>query len=105
MTAELQIRPANECRYDVVTLGEVMLRFDPGVGRVRTARSFQVSEGGGEYNVGRALQRVFGHRSASITAIGDNDVGRLLEDLLLQGGTSLEHLGRLYHHVLRRKIA
>lgn len=92
MTAELQVRPANECRYDVVTLGEVMLRFDPGEGRVRTARSFQVSEGGGEYNVGRALQRVFGHRSASITAIGDNDVGRLLEDLLLQGGTSLEHV-------------
>ena len=92
MTAELQVRPANECRYDVVTLGEVMLRFDPGEGRVRSARSFQVSEGGGEYNVGRALQRVFGHRSASITAIGDNDVGRLLEDLLLQGGTSLEHV-------------
>lgn len=92
MTAVLEIRSASECRYDVVTLGEVMLRFDPGEGRVRTARSFQVSEGGGEYNVGRALQRVFGQRAASITAIGDNDVGRLLEDLLLQGGTSLEHV-------------
>lgn len=92
MTADLEIRPASECRYDVVTLGEVMLRLDPGEGRVRTARAFQVSEGGGEYNVGRALQRVFGHRVASVTAIGDNDVGRLLEDLLLQGGTSLEHV-------------
>ena len=92
MTDNLDVRPASECRYDVVTLGEVMLRFDPGEGRVRTARSFEVSEGGGEYNVGRALQRVFGHRTASVTAISDNDVGRLLEDLLMQGGTSLEHV-------------
>lgn len=92
MRGDLEIRDAAECRYDVATLGEVMLRFDPGDGRVRTTRSFQVSEGGGEYNVGRALQRVFGLRTASITAIGDNEVGRLLEDLLLQGGTSLEHV-------------
>lgn len=75
-----------------MTLGEVMLRFDPGEGRVRTARSFRVSEGGGEYNVGRALRRVFGQRGALVTAIGDNEVGRLLEDLLLQGGMNLDHI-------------
>ncbi len=92
MTAGVATRPASECRFDVVTLGEVMLRLDPGEGRVRTARSFRVSEGGGEYNVGRALQRVFGHRAALVTAIGDNEVGRLLEDLLLQGGTNLDHI-------------
>jgi 2-dehydro-3-deoxygluconokinase len=92
VSAPLELRPADTCRYDVVALGEVMLRFDPGEGRVRTARSFEVSEGGGEYNVGRALNRVFGHRSATITAIGDNEVGRLLEDLLLQGGTTLDHV-------------
>lgn len=85
-------RPASECRFDIVTLGEVMLRFDPGEGRVRTARSFRVSEGGGEYNVGRSLGRVFGHRAALVTAIGDNEVGHLLEDLLLQGGTNLDHV-------------
>lgn len=92
MNDELTIRPAGECTFDVLTLGEVMLRFDPGEGRVRTARSFTVSEGGGEYNVGRALRRCFGQRAALVTAIGDNEVGRLLEDLLLQGGMNLDHV-------------
>ena len=92
MTEALDIKLAEECRFDVLTLGEVMLRFDPGEGRVRTARTFQVSEGGGEYNVGRALRRCFGHRAALVTAIGDNEVGRLLEDLLLQGGVNLDHV-------------
>lgn len=92
MSHELVIRPADECRFDVVTLGEVMLRFDPGNDRIRSARTFRVCEGGGEYNVGRALSRVFGHRVATVTAIGDNEIGRLLEDLLLQGGTNLDHV-------------
>ena len=88
----LELRPAEECRHDVVTLGEVMLRLDPGEGRVRSTRTFMVSEGGGEYNVGRALRRCFGHRAAHVTAIGRNDVGRLLEDLMLQGGVDLDHV-------------
>jgi 2-dehydro-3-deoxygluconokinase len=92
MIAGLSPRPSEECRFDVVTLGEVMVRFDPGEHRVRSARTFQVSEGGGEYNVGRSLRRVFGHRAATVTALGDNEVGRLLEDLLLQGGTNLDHV-------------
>lgn len=92
MTQVVEIRPADSCRFDVVTLGEVMLRLDPGEGRVRNARTFAVSEGGGEYNVGRALRRVFGHRVASVTAVGDSEIGRLLEDLLLQGGTTLDHV-------------
>ncbi|MFB8179102.1 sugar kinase [Streptomyces sp. NPDC055966] len=71
---------------DVVALGEVMLRFDPGEGRIRTARSFQVWEGGGEYNVVRGLRRCFGLRTAVVTALADNEVGRLVEDLILQGG-------------------
>ncbi|HEX6499131.1 MAG TPA: sugar kinase [Micromonosporaceae bacterium] len=79
-------RPVDECRYDLVSLGEIMLRLDPGEGRVRTARSFQVWEGGGEYNVARALRRCFGMRTAVVTAFTDNEVGRLLEDLVLQGG-------------------
>jgi 2-dehydro-3-deoxygluconokinase len=82
----LQIRPADECRYDLVSLGEIMLRLDPGEGRVRTARSFRVWEGGGEYNVARGLRRCFGLRTAVVTAFADNEVGRLLEDLVLQGG-------------------
>ncbi|WDZ83624.1 sugar kinase [Micromonospora cathayae] len=79
-------RPAADCRYDLVSLGEVMLRLDPGEGRVRTARQFRVWEGGGEYNVARGLRRCFGLRTAIVTAFADNEVGRLLEDLVLQGG-------------------
>ncbi|BDT92431.1 2-dehydro-3-deoxygluconokinase [Nocardia sputorum] len=71
---------------DVMALGEVMLRFDPGEGRIRTARTFQVWEGGGEYNVVRGLRRCFGLRTAIVTALVDNAVGRLVEDLILQGG-------------------
>src|SRR5215472_6711213 len=82
----LHIRKKSECRWDLVSLGEVMLRFDPGDGRVSTARSFRVSEGGGEYNVARGLKRCFGLNTAIVTAIADNPVGRLLEDLILQGG-------------------
>ena len=80
------MRPREECRYDLVSLGEVMLRLDPGEGRVRTTRSFRVWEGGGEYNVARGLRRCFGLRTAVVTALVDNEVGRLVEDLILQGG-------------------
>lgn len=69
-----------------------MLRLDPGEGRVRTAREFKVWEGGGEYNVARGLRRCFGLRTAVCTAFADNDVGRLLEDFILQGGVSTEFI-------------
>jgi 2-dehydro-3-deoxygluconokinase len=86
MADALAIRPAAECAYDIVSLGEVMLRLDPGQGRVRTARTFDAYEGGGEYNVARGLSRVFGHRAAVVTALVDNEVGRLVEGLILAGG-------------------
>lgn len=73
-------------RWDCLSLGEVMLRLDPGEGRIHTARAFQVWEGGGEYNVARGLRRCFGLRTAIATALADNAVGRLVEDLILQGG-------------------
>jgi 2-dehydro-3-deoxygluconokinase len=76
----------NDVRFDIVSLGEVMLRFDPGAGRIRTSREFHVWEGGGEYNVARGLSRVFGLRAAIVTALADNEVGRLVEDLMLTGG-------------------
>ena len=84
--AILEIRPAGECRYDMVALGEIMLRLDPGEGLVRTSSEFQSWEGGGEYNVARGLRRCFGLRTAVCTAFADNEVGRLLEDFILQGG-------------------
>ena len=82
----LNVRQKSDCRWDLVSLGEVMLRFDPGDRRVSTTRSFEVSEGGGEYNVARGLRRCFGLDTAVVTSIVDNPVGRLLEDLMLQGG-------------------
>ena len=82
----LNTKPKEGCRWDLVALGEVMLRFDPGDKRIWTARKFDVYEGGGEYNVARSLKRCFGLESAIVTAFADNAVGRLLQDLIYQGG-------------------
>lgn len=82
----LDIKPAELCRWDIVSLGEVMLRLDPGEGRIHTTRTFQAWEGGGEYNVARGLKRCFGLRGAIVTALADNPVGRLVQDLMYQGG-------------------
>lgn len=88
----LEIKDKAQCRWDVVSLGEVMLRLDPGEGRVHTTRSFQVWEGGGEYNVARGLKRCFGMDAAIVTALADNAVGRLVQDLIYQGGVDQSHL-------------
>ncbi|MDO5719702.1 MAG: sugar kinase [Actinomycetaceae bacterium] len=90
--AALNLRPAEECRYDAVSLGEVMLRLDPGEGRIRTARNFRVWEGGGEYNVTRGLRRAFGLRGAIVTGLVDNEIGRLVEDFILTGGLDTEFI-------------
>jgi 2-dehydro-3-deoxygluconokinase len=82
----LTAKPGGSCRWDCVSLGEIMLRLDPGDMRIHTTRQFQVWEGGGEYNVARGLRRCFGLKTAVVTAFADNPVGRLLEDLVLQGG-------------------
>lgn len=88
----LNVKSAKACVYDELSLGEIMLRLDPGEGRIRTARSFQVWEGGGEYNVARGLRRCFGLRTGVVTAFVDNEVGRLLEDFVLQGGVDTRHI-------------
>src|ERR1700752_2699019 len=82
----LSIKPKQNCRWDLVSLGEVMLRFDPGDRRIWSTRSFEVCEGGGEYNIARGLKRCFGLDTAIVTAFADNPVGRLLQDLIYQGG-------------------
>jgi 2-dehydro-3-deoxygluconokinase len=90
--AVIDLKSETECKYDILSLGEVMIRLDPGEERIHTTRHFRVWEGGGEYNVARGLRRAFGKRAAVVTAIVDNPVGRLLEDLMLQGGVSLEYV-------------
>lgn len=82
----LNLKSRDECTWDALALGEIMLRLDPGATRVRTARTFQVWEGGGEYNVARALRKCFGLRTAVVTALVDNEIGHLVEDLIMTGG-------------------
>lgn len=100
----LDVRPAADCTYDVVSLGEVMLRLDPGERRVRTARTFAACEGGGEYNVARGLRRCFGMRGAIVTALADNEVGRLVEDLMLAGGLDTTYVQWLPYDGIGRTV-
>ena len=88
----LAIKPKKDCRFDLVALGEVMLRLDPGESRISTARTFRVWEGGGEYNVARGLRRCFGLDTAIVTALADNAIGALVEDLLYQGGVDRSYV-------------
>src|SRR5882757_3904099 len=90
--SEFAVKSKDSCRWDLVALGEVMLRLDPGEGRVATARGFQVWEGGEEYNVARGLKRCFGLDTAVVTALADNPVGRLVQDLIYQGGVDQSYV-------------
>ncbi|MFI3225760.1 MAG: sugar kinase [Clostridia bacterium] len=89
---QLNLRPKEECMFDQISLGEVMLRLDPGEGRIKTARQFRAWEGGGEYNVARGLRRCFGYKTAVLTAFADNEIGRLVEDFILQGGVDTQFI-------------
>ena len=90
--AKLNVKPKREGMWDLVSLGEVMLRLDPGDQRISTTRQFRAWEGGGEYNVARGLKRCFGMDAAIVTALADNPVGRLVEDLMFQGGVSQKYV-------------
>lgn len=88
----MKIKSASACLWDEISLGEVMLRLDPGEDRIHTTRTFRAWEGGGEYNVARGLRRCFGLRTAIVTSLVDNAVGQLLEDFILQGGVDMRHV-------------
>ena len=88
----LTLKPKSDCAFDQVSLGEVMLRLDPGEGRIRTARHFTAWEGGGEYNTSRGLRKCFGLKTAVVTAFVDNEVGHLIEDFILQGGVATDFI-------------
>src|SRR5437667_412036 len=100
----MKIKPRESCRWDLVSLGEVMLRLDPGDSRVSTTREFRAWEGGGEYNVARGLRRCFGMNTAIVTALADNPVGRLVEDLMLQGGVDLRHVSWVEYDGVGRAV-
>src|SRR5207237_6222208 len=100
----LAIKSKANCRWDLVSLGEVMLRLDPGDDRIHTARSFRAWEGGGEYNVARGLKRCFGLETAIITALAENPVGRLVEDLMRQGGVDQSHVNWVTYDGVGRSV-
>lgn len=100
----LGLRAPDSCRWDLVALGEVMLRLDPGDTRIATTRSFRVWEGGGEYNVARGLKRCFGLRTAIVSALADNPVGRLIEDLVYQGGVDRAQLNWVPYDGIGRAV-
>src|SRR6056297_1865031 len=89
---KLIVKSGKDARYACVSLGEIMLRLDPGEGRIKSAREFKAWEGGGEYNVARGLKKCFGLNTAVVTALADNDVGRLIEDFIMQGGVDTQHI-------------
>src|ERR1043166_1153901 len=89
---DLVVKEKKDCRWDIVSLGEVMLRLDPGEGRIATTRHFKVWEGGGEYNDARGLKRCFGMDATVVSAFADNAVGRLVQDLIYQGGVDQSHV-------------
>ena len=104
MKSTLKIKDKASCRFDIVSLGEVMLRLDPGPGRIHTTRTFDVWEGGGEYNVARGLKRCFGLDAAVVTALVDNPVGRLVQDLMFQGGVDQTHVRFVADDGVGRKV-
>jgi 2-dehydro-3-deoxygluconokinase len=89
---ELKLNPEEKCQWDLVSLGEVMLRLDPGDSRITTTREFRAWEGGGEYNVARGLKRCFTLNTAIVTALADSPIGRLVEDLMFQGGVDQRYV-------------
>ncbi|MEC7543642.1 MAG: sugar kinase [Verrucomicrobiota bacterium] len=100
----LSIRPQTDCKFDLVSLGEIMLRLDPGEGRIRTSREFKAWEGGGEYNVARGLRRCFGLRTSVVTAFADNEIGRLIEDFIMQGGVDVSLIQWMPYDGLGREV-
>lgn len=100
----LQIKAKEQCKWDLVALGEVMLRLDPGDGRIHTTRTFQAWEGGGEYNVARGLKRCFGMNTAVVTAFADNPVGRLVQDFIYQGGVDQSHVKWVKYDGVGRQV-
>jgi 2-dehydro-3-deoxygluconokinase len=104
MLMSLTVKPKTNCRFDLCSLGEVMLRLDPGDGRVTTARTFTAWEGGGEYNVARGLRRCFGLDTAVVTAFADNPVGRLVQDFIYQGGVDQSYVKWVKYDGIGRSV-
>ena len=87
-----EIKPAEACRYDGISLGEVMLRFDPYDLPTAVAREMRVFQGGGETNVSCGLSHTFGLRTAVLTALVDDHVGRNISHQLRAAGVDVSKI-------------
>jgi len=81
-----QIKSADSCKFDAVSLGEVMLRLDPFDVPTARARTMRVFQGGGETNVACGLAYTFGLRAAVVTALVDDDIGKNIRNQLRESG-------------------
>jgi 2-dehydro-3-deoxygluconokinase len=86
VTKYTEIKSASECRYDGVSLGEVMLRIDPLDMPTARARHLRLSQGGGETNVACGMAYTFGLRSAVLTALVDDNIGLNIRNQLREAG-------------------
>ncbi|MHC4718127.1 MAG: PfkB family carbohydrate kinase, partial [Planctomycetota bacterium] len=90
--AKLKIKSADDCRYDQVSLGEVMMRIDPGDVPTAKATTGRIWHGGGETNVAEGLAYCFGLRTAVVTALVDDGIGRNIENQLRSAGVDTSHI-------------
>jgi 2-dehydro-3-deoxygluconokinase len=87
----LSIKPAGDCRFDLVSLGECMIRLSPpGHGRIEFAPLLEVWIGGGEYNVAYALARL-GLRAAWIGGLNASPMGRIVANHARAAGLDLSY--------------
>ena len=86
------IKPADACRYDAVSLGEVMLRLDPFDVPMAHARVLRVFQGGGETNVACGLAYTFGLRTAVLTALVEDHIGLNIRNQLREAGVDTSHI-------------
>ena len=87
----MKIRDAKDCRFDLVSLGECMIRLSPpGYGRIEFAPVLEVWVGGGEYNVAYALARL-GLRTGWVGGLNDSPMGRIVANHARSVGMDVSH--------------
>ncbi len=90
--ATLNIKSADQCRWDGVALGEVMIRLDPGDVPFERARTCRIWHGGGEVNVAEGMAYCFRLRSTVLTAMVDDGFGRNIECQFKETGVDTSHI-------------
>jgi len=99
----LEIKPADSCKFDLVALGETMIRLSPpGHGRVEFAPTLEVHVGGGEYNVAYALARL-GLRTGWVGGLNTSPMGAIVRNHARSAGVDVSHaVTRKYDGVGKR---